>query len=121
VVEWSKLYFISIYNYILIRYTMDNTIVQVDSCIICLSESSDIVKFKGRCRCQPTIHPVCISEWMEKNNQQCPICRISYIVAVQPPRNCSNIRRLACLMFLMFVLPLCIIFAFLFSLLNANH
>ncbi len=44
------------------------------TCIICLNDNN-LIKFNGSCKCKPSIHSICLNQWLEKNPLTCPICR----------------------------------------------
>lgn len=49
-----------------------------ESCIICLSEEPDVIKYDAPCDCKPFIHSDCLGEWFYVNPNTCPICKKNY-------------------------------------------
>ena len=49
-----------------------------DECIICLSDTPDVVKYDAPCECEPYIHNNCLEQWFNANPNICPICKINY-------------------------------------------
>ena len=97
---------------------MINPIIESSqSCIICLVDTPEPLNFVGTCTCRPAIHPYCMTEWMNKNKQECPIFRLTG-TPIQPKINYKNMRRISFNVCIMCILPSSIILAFLCYLLS---
>jgi len=45
-----------------------------EPCIFCLSNEPTPITYVGSCKCHPSIHDLCISEWYKTKPNTCPIC-----------------------------------------------
>ena len=49
-----------------------------DECIICLSDTPEVIKYDAPCDCKPFIHSSCRDDWFQINPNTCPICKTNY-------------------------------------------
>jgi hypothetical protein len=49
-----------------------------DECIICLSDTPEVMKYDAPCECKPFIHNTCLNDWFQVNPNTCPICKTNY-------------------------------------------
>jgi len=80
------------------------------TCIICLNDN-ELIKFNGSCKCTPSIHSVCLNQWLEKNPLTCPICRKKFKEKKYDNDNYQNDPCHSCCMcgFLIFIVILIIL------------
>lgn len=52
--------------------------MDLDKCIICLSEEPILQKYDAPCECKPYVHQICLEQWFLVNSNECPICRVNY-------------------------------------------
>jgi len=56
-----------------------------DECIICLSDTPDVIKYDEQCDCKPYIHTSCRDKWFTTHPSTCPICKQVYKEEVFDP------------------------------------
>ena len=76
--------------------------VRNPQCIICLQSGSNVIEYKGSCKCRPFIHTHCLNKWFEQNTKSCPLCREIYKeTPFREPEECA-----ICMMCCLIMMPL---------------
>jgi len=73
----------------MISKTVHGIILETNECIICMQEGdSSSALMCNRCKNKPIIHPNCMEEYINKNINECPLCRYPNY----PTENINNIQ-----------------------------
>jgi len=93
---------------------LEDTVSDIPKCIICLHDIPTTITYSGLCECHPQIHEQCLASWFGKNPGECPICRKTYSIIIQPdytPQRPIGVYICCCIyIFSIFIIPFTIIF-----------